>query len=318
MDTDTREQLDMKYSVIVLLDKLYSDTISFIENIHNLFSSLPDSFEMLVILNGLSGIPERDFKRIIGQNNGTRMIEFAFRTWPSVCLKAGFKDSRGEFIVVCDSYQQVPNDSILKLLNNMDRDVSIVSALRRNRIDSRRNQIESRFFNYLVRKIIDCEYRDLSSCVRIFRREVLEQTDFYGNMYRFLPILAERNGFKTKEVQCDHCQQRGEGGLRRFSYFLNALIDIITVFFNTHFNRKPFRFFSSVGVVFMLMGFLMIVIIFGQKIILGYPVGGRMLLLMSVLFMLMGVQVASIGLLGEIIAFTFGRHRKTYCIEKIL
>jgi hypothetical protein len=149
---------------------------------------------------------------------------------------------------------------------------------------------------------------------------VVEETDIYGNMYRFLPILAEKKGFKTREIKCDHYQQRGVGksGFYSLSHYFNTFIDILTLYFNTGFSRKPLRFFSAIGLMFLIGGLLITAYIFAEKFFLGYPVGSRSSLLLAIVLMVLGVQAASVGLLGEIIAFAHGRKKKEYSIEKLI
>jgi hypothetical protein len=151
---------------------------------------------------------------------------------------------------------------------------------------------------------------------RVIRRDVFEDLDVYGNLYRFLPIVAARNGFKIKQVKCKHYQERGKSGFYSPSEYFNRIIDIVTLYFNIRFSRKPLRFFSAIGLGFLIVGLLNMSYVFVQKFLLGSPIGDRSLLLVSIFFMFLGVQVASIGLLGEIVAFTHGRHRKEYTIEK--
>ena len=221
-------------------------------------------------------------------------------------------------MVVCGSYQQITNDSLLKLFNSIDSETDIVTPWRQHRVDSALNQFQSKLFNALVRKLTASNYHDTSCTVKVFRREVLEDVEIYGNMYRFLPILADQRGFKTKEIKCEHYQQHGKSTFYGLTHYINIFIDIFTLYFNTWFTRKPLRFFSTIGVTLSFMGLFITSYVFTQKIFLGYSLGDRPLLLLAIFFMVLGIQAASAGLLGEIIAFTHGRHRKEYTIEKII
>ena len=164
---------------------------------------------------------------------------------------------------------------------------------------------------------------DLSCNVRIFRREALEKTDLYGNMYRFFPIFAMRNGFENIEVKCNHFKEHGEprqasAGFYYLTVYINRIIDIFTLYFNASFTKKPLRFFSSIGIVSILVSLVINIMILWQRITMDYEFGNRPLLILAIFLLVMGVQSASVGLLGEIIAFTHGRHKKEYIIEKII
>jgi dolichol-phosphate mannosyltransferase len=146
----------------------------------------------------------------------------------------------------------------------------------------------------------------------------LEETELYGNMFRFLPVLAAVKGFKIVEVPVDHLEERGETGLYSLSDYIARLVDIFTLFFNTSFTRKPLRFFSGIGVGFILVGILGMFILFIQRFFFSVLVGNRPFLFLSLLIIILGVLISSAGLLGEIIAFTNGRHKKEYAIEKTI
>lgn len=308
----------MKYSIIVLLEDPHPDFPQFITNLHNVFSTRGDSFEILIMVNGTGGFLRNQLAQLQGLNHRLKAFEFNTKTTQAVCLKAGLNESTGEIIVVSGSYQQITNDSLVQLLDSRDNETDIISPWRQHRVDPGFSQFQSRVFNTLVRKIIKSDLHDLSCTVKIFRRQVLEETKLYGNMYRFLPIVAAQRGFTTMEVKCEHYQERGKTGFYALSDYVTRLIDIFTLFFNTRFIKKPLCFFSSIGLGFLLTGLLITAYIFVQKFLMGYSIGDRPILLLAIFFMVLGVQVASVGLLGEIIAFAHGRQRKEYTVEKTI
>jgi len=308
----------MKYSIIVLLEERHEDFPDFIRNLDDVFSARNASFEILIMANGTGGFLRRKLPEMQAVTCSLKSFYFNTRTTQAVCLKAAFRESQGEIIVVCGSYQQITNDSLVRLLDSLDNETDIISPWRQQRLDPSFNQLQSRVFNNLVRRIVKSNLHDLSCPVKVFRREVLEETGFYGNMYRFLPIIAERKGFKTKEVECEHCESRGKTGFYKMSEYVTRLIDILTLYFNTRFTRKPLRFFSSIGLGFFLIGLIITSYVFVQKFLIGHPIGDRPILLLAIFFMVLGVQAASVGLLGEVITFTHGRNRKEYTIEKII
>ncbi|MCG2777042.1 MAG: glycosyltransferase [Desulfobacterales bacterium] len=312
----------MKYSIIVLLEReeIHKGSVQFIRDLHDLFLNRQEPFEILIIANGLGPFLRHELDELLVRNNRIKAIQFDTKTTQAVCLKTAIGGSNGKIIVVCGSYQQIPDDSLIKFLDSLDSETDIVAPWRQHRVDTPFNQLESKLFNALVRTLTATDFHDLSCTVKIFRREVVEETDIYGNMYRFLPILAERRGFKVKEIKCEHYQQFGIGksGFYSLSHYFTTFIDILTLYFNTRFSRKPLRFFSAIGLIFLLAGLIITAYVFAEKFLMGYPVGGRPLLLLAILFMVLGVQAASVGLLGEIIAFTHGRNKKEYTIEKTI
>ena len=309
----------MKYSIIVLLEReeMYKGSVQFIQKLFELFSNRQETFEIIVIANGIGEFLRDELMDLLIRHDLVKAIEFNSKTTQAVCLKAALEETSGEIMVVCGSYQQITDNSLLELLDSLDSKTDIVTPWRQHRVDSVINQFQSKLFNSLVRKLTASNYHDTSCTVKVFRREVLEDVEIYGNMYRFLPILADQRGFKTEEIKCEHFQQLGKSTYYGLSHYINIFIDIFTLYFNTWFTRKPLRFFSTVGLIFLLVGLLITAYIFAERFFMNYPIGDRPFLLLAILFMVLGVQVASVGLLGEIIAFTHGRQRQEYTIEKI-
>jgi hypothetical protein len=308
----------MKYSIIVLLEEWHDDFPEFIKGLYGLFSLRRAPFEILILANSTGAMLRHHLARIEDPNNLVKCFDFNTKTSQAVCLKAGLRESSGEIIAVCGSYQQITYESLTQLLDALDEGSDIISPWRQSRVDPWIKQFQSNFFNTLVRKIIKFEVHDLSCTVRIFRREVLEETEIYGNMYRYLPVLAAWRGFKTKEIKCQHHQEPVKHRFFGLSDYFTRLIDILTLYFNVRFTKKPLRFFSGVGLCFALIGLAIISYVFAQKIFFGQPIGDRPTLLLSIFFMVLGAQVASVGLLGEIIAYTHGRGKRAYTIEKII
>jgi hypothetical protein len=306
----------MKYSIIILLEDLHADFHQFVENLYHVFSTRGDSYEILIMANGTGSFLRNQLTELQGFNHRLKVFEFNTKTTQAVCLQAGLRESSGETIVACGSYQQITKDSFNQLFDALDEGGDIISPWRQGRVDPSFNRFQSKVFNTLVRTLIKSDLHDLSCTVKIFRREVLEETNIYGNMYRFLPIVAAQKGFKTKEVKCQHFQERGETGFYALSDYVTRLIDIFTLFFNTRFIKKPLRFFSSVGLGFLLIGLFITFYVFVERFFMGHPIGDRPALLLAIFFMVLGVQAASVGLLGEIITFTHGRKKKEYTIEK--
>ncbi len=316
----SERDVKVQYSVLVILEEKMNEKIvgfsDYIDTLYDIFLSRDASFEILIIANGAEGLLRNELHYIEKCRTQLRTFALSKKVPQAICLTLGLKESAGDIIVVCGPYQQLTNESFIGMLDAFTDDVDIITPCRENRRDPRFNQLQSRIFNGLVRFITKSDIHDLSCNVKAFRRYVLEDVKLYGNMYPFLPILAERRGYKTKEIQCANYQAIGRTGFYSLSEYFTRIIDIFTLYFNTRFARKPLRFFSAVGALFILIGVLIICYLCFQKFFMGYGVGNRPELLISVLFMVFGVQAAGVGLLGEIFVFIQGRHIKGYNIER--
>lgn len=308
----------MKYSIIILLEIENHEFIEFVMSLHSLFRDRGDSYEILIIRNGIGGLSKAE-EGLLGQANPVvRLFQMPLKTTEALCMTAGIKKSRGEIIVMFGSFQQITNQSLATIINEFDDETDLITPWRQNRVDNFFNRLQSRIFNWLVKKIARSELNDLGCKVKVLRRSVIDSVSIYGNMFNFLPLLAYEKGFRVKEVKCDHYKDHGKTGLYSVTKYLTILLDILTLYFNTRFTRKPLRFFSAVGVIFLVIGALILSYVFFDKLVFGTPIGERAVLLLSLLFAVIGIQAASVGLLGEIIAFVHGRHRKEYTIEKII
>jgi hypothetical protein len=315
---ETKAEADLTYSALVLIEEEAPDFAEYVRSLYEAFEETGKPFEIVLIGNGTEGFLKNTLHKMQPLNSKLKGFALDKKASQAVCLKAALKETSGDVIVVCGSYQQLSRGSFLSLLEGLDESADIICPWRRRRVDRFFDQIQSRAFNWLVRKAAGSRLNDLSCTVRVFRRRVLDETPLYGRMYRFLPILAQQRGFKTKEVQCDHVEERGKGGFYSISEYAERLIDIVTLYFSNRFSRKPLRFFSAIGMAFLAAGLIMSGYAFAERFLFGHLIGDRPILLLGILFMVLGVQAASVGLLAEIIAFTHGRRTPEYTVEKIL
>ena len=312
------DQRSITYSIIVLIEDVEEDFHVFIANIDKVFNDRATSFEILIMANGTEGFMRQQLDLLKPLNGNIKAFAFNKRIPQAVCLKAGLNESVGRIIMVCGSYQQITLASFFKVLDGLEEGIDVVTPRREHRVDPSFNQVQSKAFNWLARLATGSTINDLSCTVKLFRREVLENVEIYGNMYRFLPILAERKGYRNKEVLCEHYQERGQTGIYSVSEYLSRLVDVFTIFFTTRFAWKPLRFFSAVGSIFILGGLGILSYVMLEKFILGVPIGQRSEILLGLLLAMVGIQAAGIGLLGEIVIFTYGRSRPQFDIEKVL
>lgn len=318
MTPETETTADF-YSIIVLLEEDSPDFAAFVRGLHETVSARKRPFEILIVANGTEGLLRNvapEFKELLAD---IKLFSLNRRTSQAVCLRAAAKEVRGDILVICGSYLQLTLDSLSRCLDELDAETDVVSPWRRKRVDPTFNQFQSRVFNRMVRWATGSAFNDLSCTVKIIRRDVFDEIDLYGNLYRFLPVLAERRGFSVKEVACEHYQERGKTGFYGFLDYFERIVDILTLYLTSRFLRKPLRFFGAVGMGFVGMGAALLLYLFMQRVFGINPLGERpVLLLISVLLLVLGGQSASVGLIGEILAFTQGRNIKEYAVSTYL
>jgi hypothetical protein len=308
----------MKYSIIFLINEENACFFRFVNTIGEIFASRGESYEILLIANGTENILKRQMGQINVERNVLRAFALNRRASEAACVRWGLSECAGRIIMTCGSYQELSRESFITLLECQTDQFDVTIPKRINRVDPYFSRLHSKLFNFVVRKITGSDLNDIGCNTKLFRREVFENLEISGNMYRFLPIIALSRGYRVREVECDYYRDyRGRTFYNVYAYLVR-IIDILTVYFNTRYSRKPLRFFSSIGLIFMILGFLLLAGIVGEWILFDAAIGNRPSLIIGLIFIVLGTQVGGIGLLGEIIAFAYGRNKPEYTVEKII
>ena len=276
------------------------------------------SWECIFVFDGVTG-PARKAVRELQRSYGSRVRYISFKNpfGESVCLSAAFERARGRYILTSPQYVQIDPIEIDRMLGELDRGADFVTPWRHPRVDPWLNRLQSASFNWIIRQIIRMRFHDLNCYFRAIRREVLENVSIYGDMYRFLPVIAHRQGYQVVEVPVRHLKEWGKAGFFGFGVYLRRMLDVLAVMFLTKFTLKPLRFFGIVGGFFFLAGFSICLVLVIQKYVYDMGMSGRPVLLFGTLLIALGVQILGFGLVGEIIIFSQARHLKEYRIERI-
>lgn len=237
----------------------------------------------------------------------------------SVCLSSAFEHARGGLVLTTPPYVQTDPADLKRLFAAIDDGADLVTTRRSPRVDSRLNQLQSAAFNWVVRKVVGATFHDMNSTLRVMRREVLEQLTIYGNMYRYLPAVAYRQGFRVDEVEVRHLAEWGGAGIFGAGLYLRRALDLLGLMFLARFTHKPLRFFGALGGSLMLLGGLLAGTQFVMWLSDDMPFGlyQRSPFIVGVLLGVLGAQIVGFGLVGEIIVFTQAKNVREYRIERI-
>jgi len=276
------------------------------------------SYEILFVFDGVGGRAWEEVQKLRHEiPNKIRTIHFKNPFGESVCLSAAVEKARGRYLVTSPQYVQVDPVELRTMLAELDRGADFVTPWRAPRVDPWTNRLQSAAFNLVIRQIIRMDFHDLNCYFRAIRREVLEDVVVYGDMYRYLPVIAYRQGYRVVEVKVRHLKEWGGTGVFGLGIYTRRFLDILAVTFLTRFTLKPLRFFGTIGGVFGLCGLAICAHMTIQKFWFDEAISGRPLLLLGVLMIVLGVQVLGFGLVGEIIIFSQARNLKEYRIERI-
>ena len=221
----------------------------------------------------------------------------------SAALSVGFERAQGQYVVTMDADLQDDPAEIPALVEMLEEgDYDLVSGWKKVRKDPLSKTIPSRFFNWITRMISGLELHDFNCGLKIYRRKVVKSVGVYGELHRYIPLLAKWAGYDRvaeKPVQ-HHSRKYGETkfGIERF---IQGFLDLITVVFLTRFAVRPMHFFGGLGTITFGTGFAINLWLTIEKVFFGYALGDRPLLLLGLLLILFGAQMFTTGLLGEMV-----------------
>ncbi len=260
------------------------------------------SFEVWLVDDGSRDDSWRIIRELHAQDARFAGIRFRRNYGKSAALAVGFERARGRFVVTMDADLQDDPAEVPALVNMLMEGYDLVSGWKQVRKDPLNKTIPSRFFNMITRKMSGLDLHDFNCGLKAYRREVIKNVRVYGELHRYIPLLAKWEGYTriTEKPVRHHARKYGRTkfGLERY---IRGFLDLITVLFITRFAARPMHFFGSIGTMAFIGGFLISLWISIDKIFFGHPIGDRPLLLLGVMLILLGTQMFTTGLLGEMI-----------------
>ena len=273
--------------------------------------------EVIFVEDGSTDKTWQVLKELASTDDRVKLIRFRDQFGESAAFDAGLKQSRGDKIVFFSTRVRVNPSQISNLMAKLEDGCDLVMGWRYPRRDSSFNQFISKVFNKIVKWSTKTTINDINSAVFVVRRQVLEDIPVYGNLNIFLPILAAQKGFVVGDEKIEQLS----GSFRQSRYiseYFQRVLDIITVVFLTKYSKKPLHFLGFFGLIFALVGAIINLYLFFYRLFQFGPIAGRPLLLLGALLLVIGVQMISIGLIGEMIIFTHAKQINEYNIEEII
>jgi hypothetical protein len=243
-----------------------------------------------------------------------RILHAAHSMGETGLVRMALPHCRAPALLILVAYRRVESGALPALARMLD-DADLIVARRWPRKDSWVNRLQSRLFHGLVGRFTNSEFQDMASGVRAVRRELLEELPLYGDLYRFLPVLAVRDGFRVREVDC--AQHPNDARTRVYgpTVYLRRALDILGLYFLVRFTEKPLRFFGLVGGILSLLGTVLLIILFVQRLS-GQGIADRPVLLLGVLLFVLGVQAIALGLVGEIVVHVHATRQRRYRLAR--
>ena len=245
-------------------------------------------------------------------------VRFRRNYGKSVALQAGFERALGTYVVTMDADLQDDPKEVPEMVQMLKDGDDLVSGWKQERYDPISKTIPSKFFNFVTRKAAGIHLHDFNCGLKAYKQDVVKNIYVYGELHRYIPMLAKREGFTriSEKVVTHHARKYGHTkfGLSRF---MNGFLDLVTLLFVQRYLQKPMHFFGTVGVLLMLFGGGINLYLAFIKLVLDIPLANRPLLYLGILLLVLGVQFFSTGLIGELINRNHVEHQKPQVREEI-
>lgn len=288
-------------SIIIPVFNEEESILELIAEIHEVMKNSTTEYEVIFIDDGSNDDSYDKIRSLADKDSRIIGVRFRRNYGKAAALSEGFRIARGKMVVTMDSDLQDDPAEIPALILKLDEDYDVISGWKKSRKDPWTKKIPSKIFNLATRIMSGIRIHDFNCGLKIYRSEVVKTVKVYGELHRYIPVLAKSAGFRVSELVVNHRPRKF--GKTKFgaSRFLKGFFDLATVLFLGKFDRNPLHFFGILGGILFLAG----LIINGYLTIQwfgGVWIGNRPILFLGVLLMIVGIQFISLGLLAEMIS----------------
>ena len=260
--------------------------------------------------------------RLHDANENVRVVRLRRNFGKAAALAAGFSQAHGEIVVTIDADLQDDPAEIPRLLVKLDEGFDLVSGWKTRRRDPLRRRVLSRIFNWVTGRMSGLRLHDMNCGLKAYRAEVVRGMPLYGELHRFIPVLAQYRGFRVAELPVNHRPR--EHGRSRYGVerYIRGFLDLLTVSFIGRYRHRPLHLFGGLGLILGLFGVAILVYLTVVKA-LGHAIGERPLLTLGVLLVVVGLQFFSLGLISEMLTSqheetAVGRQQAEFHVDEIL
>ena len=287
------------------------------EKITAVLENFKKSYEIIFIDDGSTDRSHQVLETLYQKDKRIRIYQFRKNYGKSAGLACGFQMAQGQYIITMDADLQDDPEEIPNLIKKLNEGFDLVSGWKKKRHDPFIKRNTSKIFNKVTGWIAGLKIHDFNCGLKAYRNEVVKEIQIYGQLHRFIPVLAHWQGFRVGEMVVKHHPRKY--GKTKFGLFRFAagLLDLFTVIFLNKFKKRPLHLFGSIGLITFVVGMIINIYLAVEKIFAKGILSNRPLLFLGILLVIVGIQFVSMGLLGEMITET-QKKRTDYLIKKSL
>jgi glycosyltransferase involved in cell wall biosynthesis len=277
------------------------------------------TYEVLMIDDGSKDKSWQVVERLAAENPNIKGIRFRRNYGKSAALNVGFSHAQGDVVITMDADMQDSPDEIPELYHMVSTQYDLVSGWKQKRFDPITKTVPTKLYNAATRAMTGIQLHDFNCGLKAYKNEVIKSVEVYGEMHRYIPVLAKQAGFGKigEKVVVHRARQYGvtKFGMERFLY---GFLDLLSVYFMTRFSKRPMHIFGGFGVLSFFSGFVIaLYLTVGKFAFEQYRMTERPLFYLALLFIVIGVQLFLAGFLGELVARS-GSDRNHYDVAKLL
>jgi len=273
------------------------------KELHALFQE-PFTFEIIMVDDGSTDDSACDIATLIPSKPQLRLISFQRNFGKTAALSAGFMAATGDYVCTIDADLQDDPFAIKEMLKKLLEGYDLVSGWKQHRQDPLTKTLPSKLFNGVTRLFTGIAMHDFNCGLKVYRKAVTRRLELHGDMHRYIPVLAQWIGFRIAELPVKHHARKFGSTKYGASRIFAGLFDFLSVLFITRYLRRPMHLFGMAGLISFLFGFLISLSLTVEKILFDKPVSNRPILFLGILLLILGVQLFSTGLLGEMLSTT--------------
>jgi dolichol-phosphate mannosyltransferase len=293
------------------------------EEIRHVSQSHDYDYEIIFVNDGSTDDSWEIIKRLASDDPRIKALRFRRNFGKAAALMAGFSRATKPFVLTMDADLQDDPAETPNFLLEMDKGVDLVSGWKKVRHDPWHKVLPSRVFNWLVGAMTGVRLHDHNCGMKCYRREVIQEITIYGELHRFIPVLARARGFRVSEIVIHHRPRQYGHSKYGVARFIKGFLDLLTVRFLTGFGSRPQHFLGGIGLIAFLMGGLILTFLAVEwgmsRIMPGMEVvylRDRPLVIYSLGLLLLGAQLMSVGFLAELLTAYHIRNEKTYSLAE--